>query len=118
MQSEGYPDDKYALQRVADELRVPARTLRRWFNGENGQPPDDVVRDSKKELAELFDAEIRAIMDYLPSARLDASYRDLVTGAAILTDKKQLLTGAPTDRSEVSSDGALEVRVVYVDEQE
>lgn len=104
LQSEGYPDDARAVARVASKLDVPGRTLRRWFKGEYGTPPDEIVQDSKKELSDLFESEIRAIMDALPSAREDASYRDLVTGAAILTDKRELLRGKPTDRMQVLDD--------------
>ena len=39
LKAAGYPDNKYKLQEIADHLRVPSRTLRRWFNGENGAPP-------------------------------------------------------------------------------
>lgn len=114
LQSEGYPQNAYALQLVADKVKVPGRTLRRWFNGENGQPPVDVVTESKKELADLFETEIRAIMDSLPSVREEASYKDRVMSAAILTDKRQLLTGGPTTRGEHTGagGGAIEQRVI------
>jgi transposase-like protein len=101
LQAQGYPDNAAAVADVARHLHVPGRTLRRWFNGTNGRPPDDVVRESKKELVDLFEDEIRAIMDTLPSAREDADYKDLVTGAAILVDKRELLLGKPTSRSQV-----------------
>jgi transposase-like protein len=98
--AQNYPEDVYALERVARHLHIPGRTLRRWYKGENGQPPDELVAETKKELAELFEDEIRTIMSSLPSVRDEATYRDLVTGAAILTDKLQLLRGKPTERSE------------------
>lgn len=100
LQSEGYPDDPYALKKVAKKIGVPDRTLRRWHNGENGHPPDDIVRETKKELIDLFDDEIRDVMKELPSARPEAPYKDLVMGVAILVDKKQLLGGQPTDRTD------------------
>ena len=96
--SEKYPEDRYALQRVADHLGIPNRTLFRWFNGDNGEPPADLVTETKRELADLFEEEIRAVIKELPQARPDAGYRDLVMGAAILTDKIQLLRGKPTER--------------------
>lgn len=104
LQSEGYPDDASAVMRVSRHLDVPGRTLRRWHNGSNGQPPDDVVQDTKKELGELFEKEIREVLNDLPHAREDASYRDLVTGIAILVDKRQLLNGQPTEHVKQSGD--------------
>ncbi len=98
--SEGYPSDVYALEKVARHLNVPGRTLRRWFNGEHGQPPVDVVTEVKKELSEIFEDEIRALMDSLSDVRDEASLKDRVMSAAILFDKRQLLLGKPTERSE------------------
>jgi len=98
--SERYPEDRYALQRVADHLGIPNRTLFRWFNGDNGEPPADLVAETKRELADLFEDEIREAIKALPQARDDASYRDLVMGSAILTDKVQLLRGQPTSINE------------------
>ena len=113
LQSENYPADPYAIERVAKQVKVPGRTIRRWFNGEHGQPPDDVVTDTKKELKELFEDEIRAIMMALPDKREDANYKDAVMAAAILTDKKQLLEGGATSRNELTGKdgGPIEHRV-------
>jgi len=100
LQAQGYPENARALEGVARHLRIPGRTLRRWFTGENGRPPDEVVLESKKELAELFEDEIRQIMRVAEFVREDANYRDLITSAAILTDKRELLHGKPTERSQ------------------
>lgn len=117
LQSEGYPDKPYALEMVAQRVGVPGRTLRRWFNGEHGQPPVDVVTESKKQLTDLFEDEIRAIMDSLPGVRDEASYKDRVTGAAILVDKIQLLTGGATTRQELTgkNGGAIDITMSWRD---
>lgn len=111
-QSEGYPDNPFALQMVADHLSVPVRTLRRWVKGDSGAPPDKLVQQEKTGMVELIDDEIRAAFSEMHNARSDASYRDLVIGAATLLDKKQLLTGEPTERTENTHDvnGVLDVR--------
>ena len=100
LESEGYPTDAYALERVAQQVKVPTRTLRRWYKGETGAPTDEIVQETKKALSDLIETEIRAALGELPNARPDASYRDIVTGIGILVDKKQLLDGGATSRDE------------------
>lgn len=110
--SEGYPADKYALGRVAEKLKINKRTLRRWVDGDSGAPSDKIVNQEKIGLIDLIDDEIRAAFKEMHTAREDASYRDLVIGAATLLDKKQLLTGEPTERTENTHDitGDLDIR--------
>ena len=99
LKAAGYPDNKYKLQEIADHLRVPSRTLRRWFNGENGAPPDDVVQQVKKDLAErleeLAHKLIDAALDNLQDT--DASLQQINTSLGIVLDKRQLLIGKPTE---------------------
>ncbi len=88
---------KGALTRVAKKLKVPHQTLARWGRDEQNPPPSELVHERKGTLVEALTAEIWAAVGAMPNARQDANYRDLVTGAAILTDKVQLLTGGATD---------------------
>lgn len=104
LESQGYPDRKGALTHVANHLGIPARTLSRWFNKEQNPPPDQLVREKRGELVDLIDDEIARAFDAMNAVREDASYRDLVIGAATLIDKKQLLTGGATERTEARID--------------
>ena len=102
LQGAGYPDTVGALSRVSTELRVPTRTLRRWWKGEHNPPPDEVVLRKKVDLVEAIDNEIAAIFDEMGKAREDADYRALGTVIGILLDKKLLLAGQPTSHNKVS----------------
>ena len=112
VESEGYPGDKYALGRVANKLGIHARTLRSWVKGQTGAPTDEMIQHEKKGIVDLIDAEVEAAFKQMPLAREDASYRDLVIGAATLLDKKQLLTGEPTQITENTHDvnGVIDIR--------
>ncbi len=100
LEAAGYPNEKGALQRIAAHLHVPTRTLRRWYIGESNPPPDNLVSQKKGELTDWIKSEVSAIFDAMPIVRGEASYRDLGTVAGILTDKLQLLSGKPTERTE------------------
>lgn len=99
LKAAGYPENKYKLQEVADHLGVPSRTLRRWHNGENGAPPDDVVQETKKDLAsrleELAHKLIDAALNDLENT--DATLQQINTSLGIVLDKRQLLIGKPTE---------------------
>lgn len=100
LQAAGYPNEKGALTRIANHLHIPARTLSRWFNGEQNPPPDQTVNEKKGELTDWMRSEIYAALKEMSAARQEASYRDLGTVVGILTDKMQLLSGEPTSRDE------------------
>lgn len=97
LEAAGYPNQKGALERTAKGLGIHARTLSRWFNGEQNPPPDRMVNEKRLELTDLLRNELEAAFGQMPNARPDASYRDLGTVAAIFIDKLQLLTGKPTE---------------------
>lgn len=101
LESQGYPHNDHALAIVGKHLGVHPRTLKRWATGDSGAPPDKLVQDTKKGFTDLIEDEIRDAFRAMAGARGDASYRDLVIGAATLFDKLQLLLGNPTDRTEV-----------------
>lgn len=110
LEAADYPSQKGALERTAKSLGVHARTLSRWFNGEQNPPPDRMVNEKRLEIVDIIRNEIYAAFDAAPGARPDASYRDLITGAAILVDKLQLLEGKPTWIVEITNllkDGTL-----------
>lgn len=105
LEAAGYPHKKGALTDVASHVKVPARTLSRWFNGEQNPPPDQTVTEKRGELIDLVNNELDAIFRAMPVVRAEASYRDLGTVAGILADKKQLLEGKATERIEHEHSG-------------
>lgn len=99
LEAAGWPHTEGALTRTAAHLKIPARTLSRWANGENNPAPDELVIEKRAELADLLRQEIRSALNAMGTVRPDASYRDLGTVIGILTDKLQLITGEPTENS-------------------
>ena len=69
VESEGYPNDKYALGRVASKLNINKRTLRRWVENDTGAPSDEIVTQEKNGIIDLIDAEIEAAFKEMPNAR-------------------------------------------------
>ncbi len=96
LEAAGYPQRKGALTQVANNLRIPATTLRRWHLGLSNPPPAETVKRKKIDLQQAIKDEIAAALVEMGSARADASYRDLGTVTGILIDKLQLLNGEPT----------------------
>lgn len=93
--------------RVARHLGISRSTLRSWVNAKNGtgQPqgkaiPADVYHDKKVELSDLLDMSIRDALGYLPDKWSEATAREIAVSVGIFTDKKQLLEGGPTERTE------------------
>lgn len=114
LEAAGYPDQKGALTRVADTLGVPARTLSRWFNGEQNPPPDQLVTDKKEELADVFE---RAAYTYLHHALKDDVVSEVSGNAAMIaaataTDKMRLLRGLPTEIVQLLPDVLNALRVL------
>lgn len=107
LEAAGYEPGKNggALARVSKKLKVPISTLHGWYNATRNPPPSDLRTEKKGELVDWIKSELAAIFTDMPDARLDASYRDLTTGAGILIDKLQLLTGESTDNLNITFDG-------------
>lgn len=101
LEGAGYPDTPGALERVAGQLNVPTRTLRRWWTGESNPVPDNIVTLKKQELADVVKAEVYGILEAMGKTRAEASYKELATAGGIMIDKLQLLQGKPTERTEV-----------------
>lgn len=96
LRASGYPGDEGGLARTAKHLNIPASTLDSWWrkHTQTGKPK---VRDEKKqELSELYEQEIRAAFEEANVKRGDASYRDIITGIGILSDKLANLNGEPS----------------------
>lgn len=98
-------------------LHVSDRILRYWQKGDYVH--DDVAKsceEKKEAIADLFEAEIREAMIAAPNVRGEAAYRELITGAAILTDKMQLLRGQATTITQTNlsdDERAARVRELY-----
>lgn len=105
LEAAGYPKQKGALRGVAEHLHVPAMTLSRWFKGQQNPPPNQIVTEKRDDLTDMLNSELSAIFQAMNIVRDEASYRDLGTVAGILIDKKQLLTGEATSRSDVRVSG-------------
>ena len=103
LESEGYPGKLGALTKVSEYSKVPKRTLRRWFKGENGKPPDKVVRLKKEDLADKFEGIAYAMLDHAGGNDIieEMQGKDAVMSAAIATDKMRLLRGLPTEIVEI-----------------
>lgn len=99
----GYPDNPYKLEEVARYLKVPSRSLRRWYYKQNGAPPDELVREEKAELADMFESVARKMLLHAGDEDvIDQMYgKDAVIAAATATDKMRLLRGLPTEIIEV-----------------
>jgi hypothetical protein len=98
LQAQGYPDTKGALTKVANHLHVPAMTISRWFRAAQNPPPHDLVTEKELDLVALLKTELTQIFTAFPTARPDASFKDLATAAGIMIDKLQLLENKPTER--------------------
>ena len=96
LEAAGYPDREGALSHTANHLGIPINTLKGWFTANRNPPPAELRNKKKVELKDLLRNELDHIFNAMPSARPDASYRDLGTVAGILFDKLQLLDGKPT----------------------
>jgi transposase-like protein len=103
LEGSGYPDKKGALQTVSQNLDVPESTLRGWYSSYRNPPPAKLRDEKKVDFTECIQSELQNIFQQMSKKRPDASYKDLVTGAGILIDKLQILSGGPTEitRTEV-----------------
>lgn len=105
MVADGYPDNEFAPRNVRAVLlevhgfAPVAKTLKRWFDGKEGTPPDKNVRNQKNELADTFEG---IAQKYLSRAAEDKAVaetkgKDAVMTAAIAVDKMRLLRNLPTE---------------------
>lgn len=96
LEAAGYPDHKGALTAVSNKVKVPARTISRWFNKEQNPPPDQVVNEKKGILVDQLENLAYKLVDVMGGAVDDAPLRELATTFGIVVDKWQLLSNKPT----------------------
>lgn len=101
LEAQGYPEKKGALASVSNHLKVPPSTLAGWFKSHHNPPPAELRDEKRTDLSALIDGVLPGIFEAMPDAIMDASLKDLATAAGILIDKKQLLGGHPTERTEL-----------------
>ena len=96
-------------KKTARELNISRSTLREWAgrNNAHGKTPSPNLSDSKRsELAEKWRAiadkgttiAIQALEGIAPADLKMRDVKDLLVGAAVATEKHQLLIGGPTSR--------------------
>lgn len=93
------------LKRTSAQTGVGRATLRAWQSGQIPKGMDaEVVADASNTMsAKLVEQFARIATLSLAEAEKkipQANYRDLLIGAGIATEKRELLTGRPTQRSE------------------
>ena len=101
LEAAGYPDRLGSLKQVSDHIGVPARTISRWFKGENNTPPDKLVSKKRVEFVDELVKLRSLVMGHAFDTYEEATFSQAVTAVAILTDKHQLLTGNATERTEI-----------------
>jgi len=107
LEAAGYPQKEGGLESVYKALRKggkpgPARTsLTNWYNRTKHPVESTTVEQKRAELQEVIRDEVYAAFQAAGAAREEATYKDLITAAAILIDKLQLLNGGATERTEI-----------------
>lgn len=103
LQSEGYPQDPFAIGRVHEYLRqsspYPTKTsLKNWFSGSHNAPPSKILDDKKRDMADEFKELVWLLVDHVktPETIAEMSGQQAVTSIGILVDKMRLLMGLPT----------------------
>ena len=90
----------------------PAQTIRQWRDGRGINTDVTKKRDEKKaDLAQLFEDMANQALKRAGIEIDNASYAQLMTGAAIAVDKMRLLRELPTSNENVKQT----IRVVYDD---
>lgn len=109
--SEGYPETKGALSKVAAAAQIPPSTVQRWFHGTHNPPPTQLAHIKKIELADLFEQAARKYLEHSLTAPVmgDVSGKDAMTAAAIAADKMNLLRAQPTERIAIEHSGQLTI---------
>ncbi len=99
LQSNGYPDDQFALERTAKYLKLPGRTLRRWAAGENRPNVQALVVQEKRALADVYEDVTYQLLEHASNQDIvdQMTGKDAIMAAAIATDKMRLLQGLPTE---------------------
>lgn len=112
----GGPEKKGAQAQVAKRLGIPAMTLGRWQRRLSNPPPNDIVNEKKFDFVAALDDLMIGLLGDMNDARQDAPLNQLATAYGIMFDKKQLLTGGPTES--IDQRNATVIAIVNVDEGE
>ena len=88
------------LLRTSKETGVPIKTIQQWRDG-LGINPDvvDLSNEQKPDLADRYDQIAHQALDLAPDKITEANFSQLMTGAAIATDKARLLRGESTSNT-------------------
>lgn len=90
------------VNRTAKQLGLAESTLRSWTQGRGTHEVVAELREVKKaDLSDRLTDIAHAILDTLPKKLKDASAQQLATALGIVIDKKQLLEGKATDRTDL-----------------
>lgn len=101
LEAAGYPEQKGALIRVANHLKVPESTLRSWHSGEHSPPPAELCAEKKEELHIELEKVAYILAGAIPGKIAEANLQQVATSLGITIDKMQLLRGQPTWRGEI-----------------
>jgi DNA-binding transcriptional MerR regulator len=93
VEAAGYPQNQYAINRVAKELGVPLSTLRSWAKGEHGAPPAKLYEHKKGELTERLNAAANMLVARIIEIVDTGDLKETATALGIVIDKLQLLSG-------------------------
>lgn len=102
LEAAGWPNHKGAISRTAKHLGMPEATLRMWANGKHNPVPVDVYEEKKLDMQAMLRREIYEGLKAMGGRRDEATYKDLATAVAIMIDKLQLLSGAPTENAQTT----------------
>lgn len=104
LQSEGYPQDEFALGRVHNYLKqkspYPTKTsLKNWFDGKHNPPPSKVLDDKKGDMVEALKALTWQLIEHATKEDTVAEMtgQSAITSIGILIDKTRLLLDKPTE---------------------
>jgi transposase-like protein len=82
------------IKRTANETGIDHATLRYWI--QNRERFREFQPQQTLDLAQRFENNVHLALNLAESKASEASYAQLMTGAAIATDKMQLLRNQPT----------------------
>lgn len=85
------------INKAAKKLNIPVMTLWKWVKGKGiNADVTEKAKHKKEDLADLWEAEVRAALDEAKLVRDAAGYSGLILAAAQGTDKMRLLRDEPT----------------------
>lgn len=105
--AEGYPKLSGALRKVSHDLGIPHQTLSRWVKGIGTSVDIDLVEQTVTGMEAAIEHQLEKILGLMDSKGENANFRDLAIAYGVLFDKRQLLRGAPTSRTERLTGGAM-----------